>query len=402
MTWRRNGPAAASVGSRPRSVRDSAGRPVVAGVDERVEVVEEVLEVGRDARAASERRLQVVEHGVEVAQQRLGVLRRTSRRARASTASRRGTSAGSGSTPRARRAGRRARRRARRCAARASSSASSSRVTSSNVLPVLWTRLRSAARRSSSTSTTRLRVLGERLQAAERVVEVAAAPRARLRRGSPATRGTPCASARRRSAAARRTRPPATPAPSARRAPSLSVGASLLPVVELDVRLAEQRLLAQDRPRVGAQRRVLAVDLDRRDGVLASSCRRLGAAARAACRRPCRSCTPADADVGLVGERRRVGERDLHAVALRLERDRPAERQPEEQQQAEARQRERRDDEDPAGRGRRSVLTSRPPSSRPSLASVFVHGQRGRVGVLADGGRAGPTARARTRAAAGR
>ena len=46
------------------------------------------------------------------------------------------------------------------------------------------------------------------------------------------------------------------------------------------------------------------------------------------------------AHVGLEPELRRLGEADLDAVALRLERDRAAEGQPQEQQQPEARERE--------------------------------------------------------------
>jgi hypothetical protein len=55
-----------------------------------------------------------------------------------------------------------------------------------------------------------------------------------------------------------------------------------------------------------------------------------------------------DAHVGLEAELGGLGERDLEAVALRLERDRAAEGQPQEQQQPEARQREQHHREDPA------------------------------------------------------
>jgi len=54
-----------------------------------------------------------------------------------------------------------------------------------------------------------------------------------------------------------------------------------------------------------------------------------------------------DPDVRLRGERRRLGEVDLHAIALRLQRHGPAEGQPEEQQQPEAGQREDDHHEDP-------------------------------------------------------
>ena len=97
---------------------------------------------------------------------------------------------------------------------------------------------------------------------------------------------------------------------------------------QLDVGLAEQRLLAQDRPRVRRQRRVARVELDhdvRAAGRLVGL-DRLDLADRDA----------GDAHVGLLGELGRLGERRDEAVALRLERDRAAEREPQEQQQAEA------------------------------------------------------------------
>ena len=112
---------------------------------------------------------------------------------------------------------------------------------------------------------------------------------------------------------------------------------------ELDVGLAEQRLLAQDGPRVRRQRRVAGIQLDRRHGParLVVRLELLDLADRHA----------GDPHVGLGGELRRLGERDLHAVALGLERHGAAERQPQEQQQAEARQREHHHRGDPAERG---------------------------------------------------
>ena len=56
-----------------------------------------------------------------------------------------------------------------------------------------------------------------------------------------------------------------------------------------------------------------------------------------------------DAHVGFLGELGRLVERDLEAVALRLERDRAAEGDPEEERQREAREREADRDQDPCG-----------------------------------------------------
>jgi hypothetical protein len=84
--------------------------------------------------------------------------------------------------------------------------------------------------------------------------------------------------------------------------------------------------------RVGVQRREHAVELDRRQRAVAVAVD--GELSHLADR------DAGDPDVRLSRERRRLRERDLHPVALRLERDRPAERQPQEEQQAETRQRE--------------------------------------------------------------
>ena len=90
------------------------------------------------------------------------------------------------------------------------------------------------------------------------------------------------------------------------------------PSRQLDVRLAQQRLLAQRRARV--------VVRSARSGARARSSAivRLPAGSRRLARTLPTS-TPADADVGLDRELRRLGERDLEPVALRLERDRAAE-----------------------------------------------------------------------------
>jgi hypothetical protein len=111
-----------------------------------------------------------------------------------------------------------------------------------------------------------------------------------------------------------------------------------------DVGLTEQRFLAQDRLRVGGDRRELGVDLDHRLGevatadpdVLGRQLDRLDLADRDA----------ADPHVGLDRELRRLREVSRDPVALRLERHRAAERDPEEQQQREAGQREAGGDED--------------------------------------------------------
>ena len=115
---------------------------------------------------------------------------------------------------------------------------------------------------------------------------------------------------------------------------------------ELDERLAEQRLLAQDRAGVLRDRGVAGVDLDRRD--------RAVAVARVDRLRPHLADVHAgDADVRLEAELRGLGERDLELVALGLERHGAAEAEPEEQQQPEARQREQHHREDLADAGRR-------------------------------------------------
>ena len=107
---------------------------------------------------------------------------------------------------------------------------------------------------------------------------------------------------------------------------------------QLDVGLAEQRLLAQDRPRVVGDRRVARVQLDRRLGVArVAQVDRLDLADRDA----------GDPHVRLLGELRRLVERRPEPVALRLQRDRAAERDPQEQRQGEAREREADGDQDP-------------------------------------------------------
>ena len=113
---------------------------------------------------------------------------------------------------------------------------------------------------------------------------------------------------------------------------------------ELDVRLAEQRLLPQDRPRVLRDRRELRLDLDLGLGrVLAvdplvrrRELDRLHLADR----------DPADAHVRLERELRRLREVGGDPVALRLQRDRAAEGDPEEEDQAEAGEREADRDQD--------------------------------------------------------
>ena len=126
-----------------------------------------------------------------------------------------------------------------------------------------------------------------------------------------------------------------------RRPPVLALRVDLGAGGELDVGLAQQRLLAQDRLRVRGDRRVLRVDLDRRRGSRCPSGGQLEVLHLA-------DGDAADADVGLLLERDRLREVGGEAVALRLERDRAAEGDPEEEQQREARQREADRDQDPA------------------------------------------------------
>ena len=203
-------------------------------------------------------------------------------------------------------------------------------------------------------------VLGERAEVAERVVEVAPAAVDRLRlrlhpdlerraRASGRTRG--------RSRRARRSARPAT----SRSVPPSGIGLALgVPGRELDVGLAQQRLLAQDRPRVRRQRRVAAsrARSPRRSGpvflsgsivlTLPTGTPEIRTSAS------CASCVASANDA-------------CEAVALRLERDRAAERQPQEQQQAEARQREAR----PSRRcGRRRGRPCASAAARPAPGST--------------------------------
>src|SRR4029079_16167122 len=78
---------------------------------------------------------------------------------------------------------------------------------------------------------------------------------------------------------------------------------------ELDERLAEQRLLAQDRAGVLRDRGVARVDLDRRD-------RAVAVARVDRLRAHLADVHAADADVRLETELRRLRERDLELVAL--------------------------------------------------------------------------------------
>jgi hypothetical protein len=108
---------------------------------------------------------------------------------------------------------------------------------------------------------------------------------------------------------------------------------------DVDVGLAEDRLLAQDRGRALAQRHVLALQLERRERPVAVRVELLAhdLADRHA----------GDPHVGLAGELRGVRERDLDLVALGAERDGTAEREPQEQQQPDAREREQHHRHDP-------------------------------------------------------
>jgi hypothetical protein len=110
---------------------------------------------------------------------------------------------------------------------------------------------------------------------------------------------------------------------------------------ELDVGLAQQRLLAQDRVGVAGDRRELARELDRRHRAAGvRGVKRLDAHLADADAR--------HAHVGLHGELRGLREGDLELMALGLQRDRPAEAQPQEEQHADARQGEERHRQDAA------------------------------------------------------
>ena len=139
-----------------------------------------------------------------------------------------------------------------------------------------------------------------------------------------------------------------------------------VPRRELHVGLAQQRLLAQDRARVPRDRGVLAVDVERhgrRDAALVELLRTDLAHGDAR-----------DPHVGLLRERRRLGEVDLQLVGLRLQRNRAAERQPEEQQQPEARQREDHHRQDPAD-ARGLLLQLAPPSADREAGQLRYPGQ---------------------------
>jgi hypothetical protein len=100
---------------------------------------------------------------------------------------------------------------------------------------------------------------------------------------------------------------------------------------ELDVGLAQQRLLPQHRPGVGRDRRVAAVDLEGGDRQVPVRARVLEVDRLHLADRDVR-----DADVRLDRELGCLVERDVDPVALRLQRNRAAEGRPEEEQEAEA------------------------------------------------------------------
>ena len=125
-------------------------------------------------------------------------------------------------------------------------------------------------------------------------------------------------------------------------------GTSSLASAQLDEGLTEQRLLAQDRPayrRIGAN---LGSEFDLRLGDVAR--RRQPIFFTLPIETPPRRTSVSWARVTALGE-------DV-AVALRLERGRPAERDPEEQQHGEARQRGADRHQDPAYRGCRFCVSS--------------------------------------------
>ena len=136
---------------------------------------------------------------------------------------------------------------------------------------------------------------------------------------------------------------------------------------QLHVGLAQQRLLAQDRVHVRADRRVAPGDLERR--VRAAFLVVLD-------RHHMPDVHAADAHVGLFGQSQALREGDRHAVPLRLQRHGPTERLPQEQQQAEAAQREQDDHEHVPERGR-ALLHLSARSSRACRVSRL----RGRGGL---------------------
>ena len=119
-----------------------------------------------------------------------------------------------------------------------------------------------------------------------------------------------------------------------------------------DVRLAADRLRPQDRARVRVQRRVLRVDLDRRERLLAVlGHTQVGDPPDRHARLPHRR---------RIGQLERLRERDLDPVSLRLERRVPAERQPQRQGKSRARDDEQDHDRDPGRAGSRLDHVSAP------------------------------------------
>jgi hypothetical protein len=110
---------------------------------------------------------------------------------------------------------------------------------------------------------------------------------------------------------------------------------------ELDVGLPEQRRLAQDGLGVGGDRGVLLLELDLGQ--------RAGAALVEVLGLDLAHVDPRDPHVGLGDQVRTVGERELEAVALRLQGQLAAEGQPQEEADREDRQGEERHREDASG-----------------------------------------------------
>ncbi len=117
------------------------------------------------------------------------------------------------------------------------------------------------------------------------------------------------------------------------RSPSSKHAGALVPGCELEVGLAEQRLLPEDRLRVLRDRGVLLVELDLDDRARTALVELL--------RLDLSDVHARHPDVGLLGERRRLLHVHREAVALGVERHRAAEREPEEDQDREHRERER-------------------------------------------------------------
>ncbi len=246
-----HGPSSPSSGRRPSRTCRVAGQARLGDVDERVEVDEEAPQVGRQVADVLERRAEVVQRRAQVADQRAACRERTRSAAGTCAATRPGRS-GRSATCRANAS--RWRWIAVKIVSVFSTSArswSSRSVSAPNTTPVFFTSPRSAARWRVEDLEQVAALFDEPGQVAERVVEVAArgrdppSPSALLPRAERLARvGIECVEdlVELDRVGDLRGWPGARP----RRAS----GASREPSRQLDVGLAQQRLLAQRRARV--------------------------------------------------------------------------------------------------------------------------------------------------------